>query len=205
MNPNRKSKPAPPISAAQRTVIMIICSQFNISKAQRADMLQDRYGKSSTNDLSSDQAGHFIKEFEAKGFVIKPKKQGLAVSDQGSGKSKAAPHSRFPASSRPPIPRAKGEKVIALASQEELDKVKALADLISWRAEDGLQLFLQKRMNIKDGKVRTAKDAYLAIEGLKKMFENGMVKQHGKAWWLIKFDNPAIQEYIQLHCPEEWR
>ncbi len=192
MKPHRKQRPAAPISAAQRTVIMIICTQFGISKSERQSMLLERYGKASTADLSSDQAGHFIKEFEGKGFVLKPNPK----------KSKAvARPSRAP---RPRIARV-GGKVIALASQDELDKVKKIADLIEWRVVNGLQLFLQKRMSIRDGRIRTAADAYMAIEGLKKMFENGMKAKHGPAWWLMKFENPAVQEYVELHCPEEWR
>lgn len=185
-----RQRAAIPITAKQRNVIMIICDQFGISKTERAAMLQERYGKTSTADLTTDQAGHFIKEFEGKGFVLKPK-NGIPP----------RPRKR---AARPPIPRTTGN-VVALATRDELDKVVAVAELIQWRVEGGLQLFLEKRMGIKDGKVRTSADAYLAIEGLKKMFENGMKAKHGKGWWTMRFDSEGIMNYIQLHCPEEYR
>ena len=192
-NPYTKSNNhrALPISAAQRTVIMLICAQFGISKTERATMLQERYGKSSSSNLSSDQAGHFIAEFEKKGFVIKPKK----------GTAKALPPRTGP---RRPIART-GGNVIALVTQDERDKIAAVAGLIEWREVNGLALFLEKRMGIREGKVRTSGDAYTAIEGLKKMFENGMKAKHGKGWWLMSFASEAVREYIELHCPEEWR
>lgn len=189
---NKQSKrPALPISAAQRTVIMLICTQFGISKTERAEMLQERYGKPSTSDLTSDQAGHFIAEFEKKGFVIKPKK----------GTAKVLPPR---GTVRKPIART-GGNVIALVTQDERDKITAVAGLIEWREVNGLALFLEKRMGIREGKVRTGADAYTAIEGLKKMFENGMKAKHGKAWWQMNFASEAVMEYIELHCPEEWR
>ena len=189
---NKQSKrPALPISAKQKTVIILICTQFGISKTERGEMLQERYGKSSTSDLSSDQAGHFIAEFEKKGFVLKPKK----------GTAKALPPR---GQVRRPIART-GGNVIALVSQDERDKITALAGLIEWREVNGLVLFLEKRMGLKEGKVRTSGDAYTAIEGLKKMFENGMKAKHGKDWWRMDFASEAVREYIELHCPEDWR
>lgn len=183
-------RPALPISAAQRTVIMIICNQFSITKGERSELLLARYGKTSTSDLSSDQAGHFIQEFENKGFVLKPKK----------GTAKALPpRARAPK----PIPRT--GNVIAMVSQDERDKIAAVAGLIEWRVENGLALFLEKRMGIREGRVRTSGEAYTAIEGLKKMFENGMKAKHGKGWWRMNFASEAVQEYIEIHCPEEWR
>lgn len=189
---NKQSKrPALPISAKQKTVIILICTQFGISKTERGEMLQERYGKSSTSDLTSDQAGHFIAEFEKKGFKLLPKK----------GTAKVLPPR---GTVRRPIART-GGNVIALVSQDERDKISAVAGLIEWRVANGLQLFLEKRMQIREGKVRTSGDAYTAIEGLKKMFENGMKAKHGKDWWRMDFASEAVQEYIELHCPEEWR
>lgn len=105
---------------------------------------------------------------------------------------------------RPPIPRDSGN-VISMVKPEEIDKINKIAALIKWRVENGLALFLEKRMGIKGGKVKTSGEAYLAIEGLKKMFQNQMKAAHGEAWWLMKFDNPAITEYIAIHKPAEWR
>ncbi|MDD2862769.1 MAG: DUF1018 domain-containing protein [Acidiphilium sp.] len=187
----QNKRPALPISAAQRTVIMLICAQFSITKGERAELLLARYGKSSTSDLTSDQAGHFIAEFEKKGFVLKPKK-GTASALPPRGKV------------RRPISRT-GGNVVALVSQDERDKIAAVAGLIEWREVNGLALFLEKRMGIREGKVRTSGEAYTAIEGLKKMFENGMKAKHGKDWWQMSFASEAVREYIEIHCPEEWR
>lgn len=190
-NTYRKRRAEVPISAKQRTVIMIICTQFGISKTERQAMLQDRYKKSSAGDLTSDQAGHFIAEFEKKGFKLIPKK----------GTAKALPPR---GTVRKPIART-GGNVIALVTQDERDKIAALADLIEWREENGLTLFLEKRMRLKEGKVRTGADAYFAIEGLKKMFENGMKAKHGPSWWRMNFIDLGVREYTRLHCPDEWR
>lgn len=185
-NTYRKRRAATPITPGQRSTIMLICNQYDISKVERAAMLQDRFKKSSTADLTATEAGSFIKEFEEKGFVI-IQKQNTA-----------------PRRPRPEIPRNKG-KVVALANQNERDKINAVSELIQWREVNGLALFLEKRMGIKEGTVRTSEEAYLAIEGLKKMFENGMKKQHGPAWWRMAFTDPRIVEYIRQHCPDQWR
>jgi hypothetical protein len=178
------------ITKPQINTIMLICAQFGISKEDRGELLQERYKKSSTADLTSDQAGHFIAEFERKGFVVLAKK----------GQAKALPPRR---KRGVVIPRT-GD-VIALVSQDERDKVAAVAGLIEWRTVFGLALFLKKRMGLKDGKVRTSAEAYLAIEGLKKMFENGMKAKHGKGWWRMQFDSEAVQDYIKIHCPDKWK
>lgn len=207
-NTSHNHRKALPISAKQRTVIMIICTQFGISKAERGAMLQERYGKSSTADLSSDQAGHFIQEFEKKGFVLKSTTPSAPSLKGRRGDSSSPPvlggagGGTVPGG-RPAIPRS--GNVIALATRDELEKVDQLARLIPWREENGLELFLFKRMGIKDGRIRTGHDAYMAIEGLKKMFANGMKKTYGAAWWLKVYTNPDINEFIRRHKPEEWK
>lgn len=184
----RKRKTGAPINKTQIGIIKMACSHLQIDDATYRDMLQDRYSVTSCTKLSYDQAGEFIRELESKGFTLLSKKN----------------TSTAPRRPRPQIPR-KQSKVVALASQGERDKINAVAELIQWRESNGLALFLEKRMGIKGGTVRTSEDAYLAIEGLKKMFQNGMKKQHGPAWWRMAFTDPRIMEYIQQHCPEEWR
>ena len=73
------------------------------------------------------------------------------------------------------------------------------------RLDHGLELFLEKRMGIKGGTVKTSKHAYLAIEGLKKMIANGMKKTYGEAWWTKVYSNPDLNEFIRIHKPGEWR
>lgn len=188
----RKRQPGLQINRKQITVIKLACTTLRIDDATYRQMLHERFGETTCTRLSYDQAGEFIRELESKGFVLTPKK---------TPASHPAP--RKPARKpRPSIPRDRGN-VIALASQEEQDKITALAELIQWRVENGLALFLEKRMGI--SKVRTSAEACRAIEGLKKMFENGMKKQHGVAWWRMAFTDQRIMEYIKQHCPQEWR
>lgn len=186
---NRARRPENRLTPAQLSTIMIICSQYGISKEVRAQMYHDRYGKTSTADLNTDQAGHFIAEFEKKGFVIKG----------GNSKNSKTPRTHRTRS----IPRT--GNVIALVSQDERDKIDQLAKVVPWREVNGLALFLEKRMGIKDGKVITGQHAYLAIEGLKKMISNGMKKVYGPQWWLKTYSDPALNEFIRIHKPGEWR
>ncbi len=58
---------------------------------------------------------------------------------------------------------------------------------------------------MRSGQVRTAQEAYLAIEALKKYYDNLMTKAHGYDWWMISFDDPAIERYISSHAPAEFR
>ncbi len=182
-----------PINGKQKTVINLACAALGIERDERHDMLEKRYGVRSMTQLSFNQASEFIKELEDKGFRLRPGKK-------PNGKV-AAPR---PTTPRPPIART-GGNVVALATQGEKEKVDQLAELIKWREENGLQLFLQKRMGIKDGKIRTSQDAYLAIEGLKKLFANGMKKAYGPEWWVMPYTDPKINEFIRIHKPAEWR
>ncbi|MDA8428169.1 MAG: DUF1018 domain-containing protein [Geobacteraceae bacterium] len=184
-------KPGVPINGKQITIIKMACNFLGIPREEEHDMLEERYGVRSCTKLTYDQASEFIRELEGKGFTLKPNAKAKQT------KVKPAPR---PAGST----RGQGN-VIALPRQDEIDKMNAVAALIQWREENGLGLFLMKRMGIKQGKIRTAQDCYLAIEGLKKMFENQMKAQHGPNWWVMKFAHKGITEYIKLHKPAEYR
>lgn len=191
-NTYRKRKTGVPINKKQITVIKLACNSLQIDDATYRDMLQDRYGVNTCTKLSYDQAGEFIRELEGKGFALIPR-------FDSAQRPKADPER-----SRRAVPR-DSTKVIALASQDERDKINAVAELIHWREANGLALFLEKRMGIKEGQMRTSNEACLAIEGLKKVFQNGMKKQHGPAWWRMAFTDQRIVEYIRQHCPDQWR
>uniref|UniRef100_C6E6S8 DUF1018 domain-containing protein n=1 Tax=Geobacter sp. (strain M21) TaxID=443144 RepID=C6E6S8_GEOSM len=182
-----------PINGKQKTVIKMAVTALGIGEADYRDMLEERYGVRSCTKLSFNQASEFIKELEGKGFTLRPGKK--------PGGKVATPR---PATPRPPISRS-GGKIVGLATQGEKEKVDQLAELIKWREENGLQLFLEKRMGIKGGKIRTSQEAYLAIEGLKKMFANGMKKAYGAEWWVMPYTDPKINEFIRIHKPAEWR
>jgi len=177
-----------PANGKQITVIKMAQRQLQIDDDTYRDMLEERFKVRSSTKLTFVQATEFIKELEGKGFTLLPGK---------NQQVKPAPRSR------PPISRKDG-KLVGLATRGELEKVVQVAALIEWRSATGLEAFLETRMKIKGGKVRTSADAYLAVEGLKKMFENGMKKAHGAAWWTGEYSEP-IMEYIRIHKPAEWR
>lgn len=186
----RYKKPGLPINQKQITIIKMAQGQLAIDDDTYRDMLEERYKVRSCKALTYDEASAFIRELEGKGFSIIPNKAKKPVAKVQQPK-------------RPPIPR--GGNVVALANQGELDKINKIAELITWRETNGLALFLEKRMGIKRGKVRTSEEAYLALEGLKKMFANQMKAQYGENWWTLKFDHEGISEFIRLHKPAEWR
>ena len=166
-------------TSKQIKLIHIAKGQLGLPDEVYRDMLFGLFKAESSKDLTPAQADTLIDEFKARGFQI------------------VARHPR-------PPKRAKGKNVVHLASQKEIDKLNAVASLIHWKAENGLALFLEKRVGIKGGKARTAGEAYRAIEALKKMFENGMAKAHGADWWLTQLDDPDVRRYIRNHCPAEY-
>lgn len=168
-----------PINRKQIQLIHIAKADLGLSEEIYRDMLAG-YGAESSKDLTAAQADALLDDFKAKGFRIV---------------------SRHPRPAR----RAKGKNVVHLASQAEIDKLNAVAFLIRWEYSDGLQRFLERRLSIRGGKVRTAGEAYRAIEALKKMFENGMKKEHGERWWTITFADPNVEDYIRFHAPAELR
>lgn len=182
------------IAPKQIQLIKIAQSQLGMDDVTYRALLQERYGVNSCTGLTLDQANELIDDLQQKGFALKPKKKGwreVRAVSRWAGRAAGTP-------------RAKGN-LIALASADELAKVDAVTALIAWRVENGLQLFLEKRMGIKGGRVRTAGEAYKAIEGLKKMFENGQKSYYGENWWSLRFDDEAVEEYINRHAPAEFR
>jgi hypothetical protein len=194
-------RPIYPVSKSQIKTIKMLCRQLAIDRDAEHDMLEERYRVRSCTLLNFSQAGHFIKELESKGGTIiqisKPAKQQHPRPQRRSAPNHGLNTAR-------PVSR-DNDKVICMVTPEEIDKINQVAALIIWRVEGGLQAFLEKRMGIKGGRVKTSAEAYLAIEGLKKLFENFMKRQHGKDWWMVKFENPAIMEYIDIHKPAEYR
>lgn len=166
-----------PSTKKQRQLIGIGCAQLGIDKELKIDMLLERYGEDSTTKISKSQADDFLQELNRKGFVVKFKQRYW---------TRKAPAG-----------------VVRMASPAEQDKIAALAGLIKWRVKDGQALWMKKRLGI--NRVRTARDAWLVIEGLKKMFENQMKGKYGKDWWAGDYDDPAIVIYIHEHSPKEYR
>lgn len=178
------------ISPKQKSIIKMAQHQVGMSEAKYRETLYDNFGVTSCTELTNEQANQMIDIMQAEGFVLTPRKKGWR---------NAAPHPGEKRTTK------SGRNVVAMASAAEKSKLAAVAALIKWRNEDGLERFLEKRVKIKGGKVRTSRDAYLAIEALKKLFENGMMKIYGAEWWTNEYPDARIMDYIARHCPEEYR
>ena len=165
-----------PSTKKQRQLIGIGCGRLGIDKETKADMLATRFGKESTTEISEAEAAEFLKELKVRGFKVVPRATG------GKG-----------------MPRQKGN-MVRMASRAQHEKIAAVARLINWRIKDGLTRWLFKRYSIK--RVRTAQEAFLAIEGLKKMFEHQMEKTHGKDWMLRVWDDTDVARYIEEHLSD---
>jgi hypothetical protein len=172
-----------PSDKKQRQLIGIGCAQLGIDKSTKEDMLLERYGKRHTTEISKLQAALFLKELAQKGFVIR-------------SKSFFSPWKRKERSSRKTGVLRTGN-VTRLATREQFEKIAAVAGLIEWQYADGLDRWMQQRLKI--DKIRTAADAFIVIEGLKKMFENHMKKTVGPLWRERIYDDPGIEMYIREH------
>lgn len=177
------------IAGKQIQIIKIAQRDLGIVDADYRCLLADLFGAkvTSSKQLSIEQGNRLIDEFQKKGWQLKAKDP----SCRAAGAKKT--------------PRAKGKNVVHLANAKELAKVAALAALIPWHVEDGFSRFLVKRCQVRSGKVRTAYEAYHAIEAMKKYYDNLMKAIHGPEWWTIVFDDPAIERYIRNHAPAKYR
>ncbi len=172
------------ITSSQIKLLHIAPKQLGMDDDDFKALLKDLTGKDSRKDLTSGQAGRVIDRLiEHYGFVIRGAKKSVQLR-------------------RRSIPRAT-PKVICMATPQELDKIEALIPLIEWRAENGYQSWLEKRMHIT--RVKTAEESYKTIEGLKKMFEGQQTRKHGKDWWMMAFADAGVLNYIREHCPAEYR
>lgn len=185
-----KSEPKP-ISKKQIKLIKTMQRQ-NLPDDQYYEILKNRFGVESCKDLTCPQAIRLIDYFKSLGMMRRPLKK-LQKTNAGKFKKK----------SRAKQIARKNSNVIRLASEAEKAKIRALAALIQWKNQDGLSLWMDKFFGI--SRVKTGNDAYLVIEGLKKLFENKMKEAHGDSWWAMNFDDVNIRRYIQRHCPEEYR
>lgn len=183
-NPHQK----PRITPKQIRIIKMAQRETGMDDTAYRALLKDEFGVTSSTKLSIHEANRLIDVLQKKGFTLKP--------NNPDWRNVSAPKQQRKTKS--------GKNVVALASPAEKAKVAAVASLIDWKVEDGLALFLAKRAKIKNGIVRTSRDAYLAIEALKKMFESGMKKQYGEDWWLMTFEDAGVMEYIKRHTPVEF-
>ncbi|HEX9078103.1 MAG TPA: phage protein GemA/Gp16 family protein [Desulfuromonadaceae bacterium] len=200
MHYSGKRRSQAPITKGQITTIKMAQAQLCIADEDYREMLYERYRVRSCTKLTFNQAGHFITELQKKGFQLLLKEPKAA---QPRHPRRTAPE--LQPGERPITPRQDTDKVAFMVRPEELDKVNAIAKLITWRAENGLALFLEKRMGIREGRIKTSSQFRKAIEGLKAMYENQMKATHGPGWWRLRFEDPEIMRYIAEHCPKEYR
>ena len=182
-----------PVSKAQIQLIKIGQKELGIDEDDYRAMLMAHFRVNSCTQLTKAQATRLIERFEALGFETRSK-----------GKRTRGSHIGYVRARKPRREEGReGEKIVRLANHEMLAKIDAVAALIDWEFKDGLQRWMQKRLRIE--RVKTAREAWLAIEGLKKMFSIKMAKNCGKDWWTKQFDDPRVMRFIKEHCPEEYR
>jgi len=200
MRPYRKHE-SNPLTAAQRTIIKMAQQELGISDDDYRSMLEERYGVRSCTSLTVKQAEYFIDELGRKGFTVKAKPK---PAKRTASKTQADAKTFLPRDRYRKHGRGNG-KIITLATPQEIEKINKLAALITWKFENGVTLFLEKRMGLKEGKVRTSVDAEKAIEGLKSYVKSDMKRKHGEDWWLKRFEDPEVMRFIAEHAPAEYR
>ena len=188
MNTNKKTSIK--YASARQVKFIKTVQRRHLPDDEYYEMLENRFGVASCKNLTTTQASELLQFFTDLRFIEPPKKK-VTRKPSKTGK--------------PRKKRSSGgnSKVIKLASLKEKQKIKALAALVNWKCSDGLSKWMLKHFGIV--RVKSSHDAYLVIEGLKKVFERQMKKEHGADWWQMKFEDEHIQKYINYHCPEEYR
>jgi len=153
------------------------------------EMLDKRFRVSSCTQLTRRQAGDLIELYIRWGWAEKKKR----VRRSGSGPA-TRPAGKRGRKNRGPMRKG---NMVRMASPAQRKKINALANLIDWRVKDGLTKWIAKRFSI--ARIKTAREAYQVIEGLKKMFERAMREKYGDEWAVRIFDDPEIQRYIEEH------
>jgi len=113
-------------------------------------MLQGRYGKGSSKDLTYGQAHDLIEFFKTLGFKLEPKRRERTAKRPVAGK----------------LPG----NVVVLASHEQLNLIEILKERVAWRFSDGYERWLSKFL--KTSSIRTESEARKVIEGLKGLLRN---------------------------------
>ncbi len=173
-----------PITKAQIRMIKSIQGK-SLDDIDYREILEKHFRVTSCTQLSRVQAGALIDMFAKWGFFTPKAKTIIPGPSHYVRGEKRRAREKMPGN------------VVRLASREQHEKIAALAALITWRKADGLFLWMEKRMGFP--RVRTAQEAYLVIEGLKKMFENEMKAQYGKDWWARAYEDEGIRRYIEEH------
>jgi phage gp16-like protein len=179
------------ITKGQIQLIKIAQKELGIEDDDYRDMLMKNFRASSCTQLTKAQATKLIERFGELGFETR--------GGSSSSAKRGSKRREWAVVPRRSVGREQG-KIVQLASIEELRKIEALAALIDWDYKDGLARWMEKRMGV--SRVKTAREAWLVIEGLKKMFANKMKQKFGKDWWDMEFDDPGTMRFIEEHRPK---
>ncbi|MBW2607717.1 MAG: regulatory protein GemA [Deltaproteobacteria bacterium] len=144
------------------------------------EMLEKRFRVTSCTQLTCAQGTVLIKLYRSWGWTNFPRKGRRSV----GSKQKAVGS----------LPRRSGN-MTRMVSPAQIKKIGALASMIEWRVKDGLTQWVSKRFSI--DRIRTAQQAWQVIEGLKKMFERQMEKEHGPGWRDLDYTDVGIRRYIE--------
>lgn len=139
-------------------------------------MLKNRFNVDTCTKLNAVQASILIRDLQKQaGFTFAKKKK----------------------TPKPGIRRTGKNNVTGIVTRKQTYKINKLAELIDWRAENGLEAWIEKRFGYKG--VKTDAQAWKVIEGLKQMIEFRMKKDYGPEWKNRSYENPAINDYIKYH------
>ena len=163
------------IHKKQIQLIKIGQKKLGLSDAAYRRLLHEKFGVSSSTELTSIQAGKLITLFVESGFKVTKK------DPQTAGNRSVY---------------IKGPKGVRLVSVKEKRKIAALNRLIGW-PDEAFHKWMKKRYGIEN--IGTHRDAFMVIEGLKGVFEHRMTKKYGDAWWTKEFGSYPIKEYIRRH------
>jgi len=143
------------IDAKQKQLIHIAQAQLGLDdESYRAIIAGRTEGKkTSSRDLTYDEATAVIDYMVKQGFKIKEKFTGRERDTKRRWRSGKRP-----------------ANVYCLASHDQLKMINALAGQIQWRAENGFQRWMKKYIKI--DRITTDLEASDVIEGLKGLLDN---------------------------------
>lgn len=149
------------IDNKQIQLIHVAKGQLKIDEDTYREMLKSHCKVNSSKELTYRQAELFISVLKKKGFKFKRR-----------GGSRTAQKTKYTGAKRLSGAQRTGidEKVVTLATKGEIQKIEALVKCVEWKYEDGFRRWHAGRMKIEN--IRTSQEAYVVIEGLKKMIEN---------------------------------
>lgn len=140
------------IDTKQKQLIHVAKQQVGLSDDEYRELLQIHYKTTTCKQLTYFEADRLINYFKKLGFRIK--------------KTQTTPY-----------PRQRGRlpgNVVMLVSVAQLGMIEALKREIKWEYADGYDRWLKKYL--KAPAVRTSKEAWRVIEGLKGLLRNQGVK-----------------------------